>query len=142
MAIIGCDFVNNGGDGVRLDGNLGGNDVYVENSNFVGNAGVDGRLASTSYYEFLYLLNCGFLGAADMGITTSGLIKEEDSVIYDAVPYADESNDNFTVVRQAVGAGRGNFHPSFPTESYPDIGAAPALHVDVRVKRPNALVRR
>jgi hypothetical protein len=134
------DLVNNGLSGVHMEGTLGANFVYVENTNILLNT-TDITMAGGSYYELLRMVNCGLFAALDTAIA-SGLVVEEDSVVYADWPYEDIGDYDFTASGGAVGAGRGNFHPSFPTESYPDLGAAQSSHMDVQTRRPNALIRR
>lgn len=128
----GCDAYNNGRDGCRL-ANATDAVQYIENSNFIRNAGwgINGQGAGGRIGA---VVNCGF-GAgtqANTSGTTTGLkgMTEAGSVVYptDATPYAAPATGDFRIVLPAAqGAGRGAFtqtQASYTgTVGYPDIGA-------------------
>lgn len=134
----GCDFYNNGTDGIRLADNAATSGLF-RNCNFIKNGGYGIRRTATHAGSF-GIYNCGF-GAGTMA-NTSGTTTETaqsgfeiiGSVTYaaDAIPWMDAPNGDFRLVLAASkGAGRGNFTQIQAGYSgavgYPDIGAASAI---------------
>jgi hypothetical protein len=137
FSMIGCDSYNNGGDGLRVDPNTtSGALMYVENSNFVKNAGYGVQSTEATLTHFIQLINCGFgsgtqvnaLGATN-GLTVFG--EETGSVTYpaDVTPWVAPATGDFRInLDAAKGAGRGTYLQTASgytgTVASPDIGAA------------------
>lgn len=131
VQVVGCDFYNNTGNGIRIV-TAGATSLYVENSNFIKN----GLFAVTnaSNLRVGQIINCA-LGAGTQanggGIVIPGGITEIGTVTYPAnvTPWVDPANGDFRInLTQAKAAGRGAFtetQASYAgTVGYPDIGAA------------------
>lgn len=133
--VVGCDFYNNTGDGIR-SANSAGSSIYVENCNFVKNGGYPVNRTGAGGLNGA-VVNCGF-GSGTQANTSGNLnnlnaVVEEGSVTYaaDVTPWQDPATGNFTITMAAAkGTGRGSYtqtQTSYTgTTSAPDIGAGQA----------------
>lgn len=132
--IVGCEFHNNGGDGLRIASLK----TWVENCNFIGNSGYGLNYTGTNPAGFIY--NNGF--GAGTEANTSGAtnipalnaITVSGSITYaaDTTPWVDPANGDFRIsLAAAINAGRGTFTQTASgyagTVGYPDVGAAQHL---------------
>lgn len=136
--VTGCDFYNNGGDGIRItDASTPIGSIYIENSNFVKNGGY-GVNKSDSVKQRINLRNNAF-GAGTQANTsgqTNGLgdavIEGSITLSDDVTPWVDPANGDFRVTLAAnKNTGRGSFTQTASsyagTTGYPDVGAAQHL---------------
>lgn len=130
--IVGCDFYNNGADGVLIANTTDSSEIHIESCNFLKNGGYGIRDGST-VAALVTVINCGF-GSGTQANTSgkfSGVANDEATVDYaaDVTPWADPANGDFRITLAAAkGAGRGAFTQTAAgysgTVGYPDIGAA------------------
>lgn len=131
--ITNCDFYNNTGDAIKANADFGNNNgIYIENCNFIKNAGkAINNLNSTHRWGLIY--NCGY-GAgtqANGSADTLGDWQQFGTVTYasNVTPWVDPANGDFRVNLAAANfVGRGAFTETASsyagTVGYPDIGAA------------------
>ncbi len=136
VTLDGCDFYNNGRDGIETTNTSG--IVIARNCNFIKNGrfGVE-QVASAIRNSFLY--NCGYGSGTQVnvsGATSGTAIQEIGAVTYaaDVTPWIDPANGDFRIgLSAAKNAGRGAFTETAAsyagTVGYPDIGAA--QHQDI-----------
>jgi hypothetical protein len=140
LNLIGCEFYNNGGQGVELKGTgASQTQLYVENCNFVKNAlwGLSSLANGSNCVGVIQ--NCGFGSGTQANgsgtITTTGwggiYVRDTTFVTYSAntTPWLDAPNGDFRISNnQAWGTGLGTFTETQASYSgtigYPDIGAA------------------
>lgn len=134
-----CDFYNNGRDGVRFDSAAGNYPFFVENSNFVKNAGYGLHVVTATGGTVGILSKCGF-GAGTQANTSGQTNNLGDSVDVsssvtfadDVTPWVDPANGDFRIsLAAAINAGRGTFTQTAASYAgaigYPDIGAVQHL---------------
>lgn len=129
--ISGCDFYNNTSDGIHSSSVSWGQQIWVENSNFIKNGGsaiIMGGKAQGFSYNNGYGAGTQANGSGDTLLNTA----ESGKVTYasNVTPWVDPANGDFRInLPAAMSVGRGAFqqtqgYSSPNTVGYPDIGAA------------------
>lgn len=131
----GCEFYNNGSDGIRL--NTSGNQANInfENCNFIKNGGWGLNVNAGNIFGFI--TNCGVAASGstsntsgDFNIPANNPVRISGTVTYTAntTPYNAPTTGDFRLVGAAQNAGCGTFtetgNSKTGTVGYPDIGAA------------------
>lgn len=140
LSVEGCDFYNNGTNGINLTG-ASATTVLIENCNFIGNGvGLTGAYAINSSGSVLRngsVINCVFgTGTATNGSGGANIfpgtgLNEIGNIglAANVNPWVDAANGNFSVTNTSptINAGRGIFMQTQSgyggTVSYPDTGA-------------------
>ena len=132
--VSGCDFYNNGSNGVNFTVATA-TVLHIENSNFIDN-GTYGINSTGANLRNGVVYNCGFgtgtaaNGSGDVNTSQIGSVNVLGSVSYAAnvTPWVDPANGDFDINLEAAKyAGRGGFLPT-ATLGYPDIGSAQATN--------------
>jgi hypothetical protein len=132
VAVIACDFYDNGSDGLNQSGGLSG--VHIEDCNFLKNGGFGINFVNAPTIQ-VRIANCGFgsgtMANASGNVNNLANADNLNSVTYAAniTPWVDPANGDFRInLAAAKGAGRGTFTQTAAsyagTVGYPDIGAA------------------
>lgn len=132
--VIGCDFYNNTGSGIKVSGNAVG--MNVRNSNFIKNGGWGIELTGTSTDHFRFENNgygAGTEANTSGNVSSTGAsshVNEVGAVTYGSnlTPWVDPANGDFRVsLAAAKGTGYSNFMQTASSYAgaigYPDIGS-------------------
>lgn len=139
-----CDFYDNVGDGILLEGFSGNARYRIDSCNLVKNGGYGIRHSNT-VASYGWIQSCGFgsgTQANTSGSTSSGSINglfahgliQEGNITYssDLTPWVDPVNGDFRInLAEAKGAGMGRYTETAigyaGTVGYPDIGSAQSI---------------